>query len=179
MKLAKICSTTNFTHLMVYRGMYCCTLALKIVIILQLAGTKAYEGVYAILTAKALVADVRKLLTQHQTSSVEAYHSVVIHFAPKLLVFSYEGMVCRYMLYIIVCLIYSLWWINVILLSIYIRLILAALHFNENSSRSQAHRRDDGEKRYKIAFPKFKKGGYTVRPIKVDLTFSELFARSP
>ena len=102
MKLAKSCSTTNFTHL--YNGMqrYCSTRALKIVIVLQLAGTKAYEGVYAILTAKALVADVRKLSTQHQTSSVEVYHSVVIHFAPKLLVFSYKGMVCRYMLYVLV-----------------------------------------------------------------------------
>ena len=179
MKLAKSCSTTNFTHL--YNGMqrYCSTRALKIVIVLQLAGTKAYEGVYAILTAKALVADVRKLSTQHQTSSVEVYHSVVIHFAPKLLVFSYEGMVCRYMLYTIVCLNHCLWCINIILLSIYIRLILAALHFNENSSRSQAQRKADGEKRYKIAFPKFKKGGYTVRPIKVDPTFSEFFVCSP
>ena len=98
---------------------YCSTRALKIVIVLQLAGTKAYEGVYAILTAKALVADVRKLSTQHQTSSVEVYHSVVIHFAPKLLVFSYEGMVCRYMLYTILSLNHSLWCINIILLSIH------------------------------------------------------------
>ena len=98
---------------------YCSTRALKIVIVLQLAGTKAYEGVYAILTAKALVADVRKLSTQHQTSNVEVYHSVVIHFAPKLLVFSYEGMVCRYMLYTILCLNHSLWCINIILLSIH------------------------------------------------------------
>ena len=74
---------------------------------------------YAVLTAKALVADVRKLSTQHQTSSVEVYHSVVIHFAPKLLVFSYEGMVCRYMLYTILCLNHSLWCINIILLSIH------------------------------------------------------------
>ena len=37
---------------------------------------------YAVLTTKALVADVRKLSTQHQTSSVEVQHSVVIHFAP-------------------------------------------------------------------------------------------------
>ena len=65
-----------------------------------LAGTKAYEGVYDILTEKALAADIRKLSTKHQTSSVEAYHSMVINFAPKLLVFSYEGMVCRYMLHI-------------------------------------------------------------------------------
>lgn len=123
---------------------------------------------YAILTAKTLVTDVRKLSTRHQNNSVDVYHNVVIHFATKLLVFSYEGMVCRYMLYIIVCLVYSLKCINIILLSIYITLILAALYFNENSSRSQAQRKADGEKRYKIAFPKFKKGGYTVRPVKLN-----------
>ena len=57
--------------------------------------------------------------------------------------------------------------------------MLAALHFNENSSRSQAERKADGEKRYKIAFPKFKKGGYTVRQIKVEPTFSEPLACNP
>ena len=82
-------------------------------------------------------------------------------------------------MYVIVCLIHSLWCINITLLYILdIRLILAALHFNENSSLSQAQRKADGEKRYKIAFHMFKKGGYTVQPIKVDPTFSEFFVRS-
>ena len=81
------------------------TVEVLVYILVLLAGTKAYEGVYDILTAKALVTDIRKLSTQHQTSSVEAYHSVVIHFAPKLLVFSYEGMLCRYMLYIYIIII--------------------------------------------------------------------------
>ena len=39
----------------------------------------------------------------------------------------------------------------------YIRLQLAALHFNEQAGTQQ------GELRYEILFPKFKRGGYTVR----------------
>ena len=33
--------------------------------------------------------------------------------------------------------------------------------------------------RYKIVFPKFKKGGYTLRQVKVDPTFSEFLACNP
>ena len=52
------------------------------------------------------------------------------------------------------------------------RLLLAALHYNENSNRRHAITAD-GDKRYKIVYPKFKQGGYSVRPIQVDTTFSE------
>ena len=45
--------------------------------------------------------------------------------------------------------------------------MLAALYFNENSSRLQVERKADGEKRYKIAFPKFKKDEYTVWQVKL------------
>ena len=45
--------------------------------------------------SKALLADVPKLSPQHKTSGLESYHSVVNHFAPKLLAFSYIGMHCR------------------------------------------------------------------------------------
>ena len=49
------------------------------------------------------------------------------------------------------------------------RLLLAALHYNENSNRRHA----DGDQRYKVVYPKFKQGGYSVRPIQVDPTFSK------
>ena len=61
-------------------------------------GTKASEKLYDIICNTRLLADVRKLSPQQQTSSLESYHSVVNHFAPKLLAFSYIGMHCRYVI---------------------------------------------------------------------------------
>ena len=52
------------------------------------------------------------------------------------------------------------------------RLQLAALHFNENSCRDHALTAD-GQERYDINFPKFKKGGYIVRKVAVEATYSE------
>lgn len=52
------------------------------------------------------------------------------------------------------------------------RLALAALHFNENSSREQAVT-SDGEERYDILFPKYKKGGHIVRKVTVNPTYSK------
>ena len=54
------------------------------------------------------------------------------------------------------------------------RLQLAALHFNENSSRDQAVTKE-GKERYNILFPKFKKGGYIVRKLTADPTYSKCF----
>ena len=48
--------------------------------------------------------------------------------------------------------------------------VLAALHFNENNGRNQAVTKD-GKARYRIVYPKFKKGGYTVRKISVECTY--------
>jgi len=53
-----------------------------------------------------------------------------------------------------------------------IRLQLAALHFNENSSRKHAVTKQ-GEERYDILFPKYKKGGYIVRKVTVEPTYSK------
>ena len=47
---------------------------------------------------------------------------------------------------------------------------MAALHFMENALRGQATT-IDGRKRYDIIFPKFKKGDYSVREVKVDCTY--------
>uniref|UniRef100_A0AAV2KG27 Transposase n=2 Tax=Knipowitschia caucasica TaxID=637954 RepID=A0AAV2KG27_KNICA len=55
------------------------------------------------------VKDVRQLSPSHQTYSLEAFHALILHFAPKHTGFSFLGM--------------------------YSRLLLAALHFNHNSNR--------------------------------------------
>ena len=52
---------------------------------------------------------------------------------------------------------------------------LAALHFNENSNRDQAVTQE-GTSRYKIIFPKYKRGGYVVRKVPTDPTYGEPIA---
>ncbi|XP_074610341.1 uncharacterized protein LOC141864464 [Acropora palmata] len=81
---------------------------------------------------------------QYQTSSLKALHSLDIIFAPKHTAFAF--------------------------LAMYARLLLASLHYNENSDRLQAITKD-GTPRYSIRFPKFKKGEYSVRKEKTSPTY--------
>ena len=48
------------------------------------------------------------------------------------------------------------------------RLQLAALHFNENTKRNRAIRKQ-GTKRCDVVFPKYKKGGHVVKKILVNV----------
>lgn len=50
---------------------------------------------------------------------------------------------------------------------------IAILHFNENANRDQAITME-GEERFDVLFPKYKAGGYVVKKVKVDPTFSKL-----
>ncbi|XP_061566080.1 uncharacterized protein LOC133420407 isoform X1 [Cololabis saira] len=107
------------------------------------AGTPAFYKLEKILTDKRILKDVEKLSPHHQTSALDAFHSVILRFAPKNVVFPFLGMLCR--------------------------LYLAAMHFNENANHPQ--KKADGEPLFKVNFPKSKKGECTAKPVKVDPTF--------
>ncbi|KAK7879222.1 hypothetical protein WMY93_033994, partial [Mugilogobius chulae] len=57
-------------------------------------GSLALYKVEKLLVNKRVLGDVSKLSSDHQTSSLEAFHSVVIRFAPKSVVFPFVGMMC-------------------------------------------------------------------------------------
>ena len=48
------------------------------------------------------------------------------------------------------------------------------MHHNENRHRQQATKKD-GEKQYTIAFPKTKKGGFSVKPRASEPTFGKYY----
>ena len=98
--------------------------------------TKVATKLEQIILNRSLIKDIMKLSGGHQTSVVEAFHSLIIQFAPKSMIFSYSAMKSR--------------------------LELAALHYNENGGCSQA-KRGDGKLQYKIRYPKYKQGGYIVQ----------------
>ena len=50
---------------------------------------------------------------------------------------------------------------------LFFRLLLAAMHHNENSQNVQAVKKD-GNPRYSITFPKQRKGEFTVTKIKTQ-----------
>ena len=55
-----------------------------------------------LITSNAVVADVQKLSPDFQTSSLEAFHSLVIRFAPKHTHFGWLGQMARYV-YVMCC----------------------------------------------------------------------------
>lgn len=59
------------------------------------ADTKPSEKFSSLVRNQNLCTDIKKLSTTYQTSRVEAFHSVIIHYAPKLVAFSYAGMKAR------------------------------------------------------------------------------------
>jgi len=56
---------------------------------------KHVSGSVLLTENKKLLQDVAKLSPLHQTSAIEAFHSLILHFAPKMTAFSYTGMLCR------------------------------------------------------------------------------------
>ncbi|KAI0240741.1 hypothetical protein LSAT2_008479, partial [Lamellibrachia satsuma] len=94
-------------------------------------GSKAEVLLQKILQDTWLLKDVQHLSPMEQTSSVEGFHSTILHFAPKHTAFQYMAMQCRVM--------------------------LAAMHMNESADRKRAYR-EDGEKRLTVYVSKAKKG---------------------
>ncbi|KAK0143923.1 hypothetical protein N1851_017743 [Merluccius polli] len=108
-------------------------------------GSVAAVKLESIITRTFLLKDVRQLSPQHQTFSLEAYHSLILHIAPKHTGFSYLGM--------------------------YSRLLLAAIHYN-NSNRETAQK-SDGTEKYCVRYPRFRKGAFVVRPIKEKASYGK------
>ena len=60
------------------------------------AGKPPFEKLTELLTKISPIKDVRQMSGEHATSSLEAFHSVQNHFAPKRLAFSYHEMTSRW-----------------------------------------------------------------------------------
>ncbi|KAK7912503.1 hypothetical protein WMY93_012714 [Mugilogobius chulae] len=58
-------------------------------------GTMALYKLEKMLLNKRILRDVAKLSSAYQTSSLESFHSVILRFTPKNVVFPYIGMMCR------------------------------------------------------------------------------------
>ena len=67
----------------------------KHVIVLFIVDTKASEKLTPLLLNSYHLKDITHLSSSYQTSSLESFHNIVIHFAPKSIAFSYMGMKSR------------------------------------------------------------------------------------
>ena len=57
--------------------------------------TKASDKLTSLIQNSNHLKDITQLSSAYQTSSLESFHNVVIHFAPKSIAFSYMGMKSR------------------------------------------------------------------------------------
>lgn len=105
---------------------------------------QANVEVVDLLTKTMLINEIGKMSNLGPTSGVEAYYSVVNHFAPKMYKFSYKGMISR--------------------------ILLAAMHYNENAGRVLKVTRQ-GKKCDSIVYRKYRNGGYSQRKVLVNCTY--------
>jgi len=69
-----------------------CRLLIESIFVLA---TPAFYQLENLLTSKRILKDVEKLSPHLQTSGVEAFHSVILLFAPKTNHYPFLGMLCR------------------------------------------------------------------------------------
>ncbi|XP_064463918.1 uncharacterized protein LOC135375129 [Ornithodoros turicata] len=117
-------------------------------------GSENFCKLREMIMAKSLTADLPQVSPREQTYGLEAFHSLLIHFAPKSTAFSYDGMMAR--------------------------IRIAAFHYNFNDERIVL-KNDDGSDRCTLKPSKQAKrrgGGSTegVRLIRLHYRlFTELF----
>ncbi|XP_049272590.1 uncharacterized protein LOC119397635 [Rhipicephalus sanguineus] len=107
-------------------------------------GTPAHQKFAAVVMAPRFLKGIRQLAPSTHTFSLEAFHIVLIGFAPKSVCFSPDGMRTRTQ--------------------------LAILHFNENSNKGQAIT-NEGLSRWKVKNPKARKGTAVACPVKATPTY--------
>lgn len=145
-------------------------------------GSVAYEKLYSALTQNSLVKGIKQASPFAQTSCLEGFHSLLNHFAPKMIGYSYVGMYCRCvitcMLRPVICFTvnsYFTFFMVVFSFCMFFcfRHILAAVHFNFNLQREVKCKENDGSERLRVSYPKFKNGEATVRQVKIKANFGK------
>ena len=63
--------------------------------LLSLIDDFPYEKLVAALGKPGIISGIKQASPISQTSSLEGFHSVVNHFAPKMIGFNFTGMYCR------------------------------------------------------------------------------------
>ena len=65
-------------------------------VFLLIADSPEHDKVKELLTNQSLVSGIQQASPLSQTSCLEGFHSVLNHFAPKMLAFTHSGMICRF-----------------------------------------------------------------------------------
>lgn len=106
-------------------------------------GSVALKKVKKMILNKRILEDVYKLSSNHQSSALESFHNLILHFAPKKINFPFTGMLCR--------------------------LYLAAMHHNENAKREQALSKE--KLLWKLLLPNSTDGQASAKVMKQEATF--------
>ncbi|KAM7295724.1 uncharacterized protein ISCGN_020996 [Ixodes scapularis] len=106
-------------------------------------GTETYKKLESVVLSKHLLRDIPKLSSNEQTFGLEAFHGVLIHFAPKSVSYRYDGLLAR--------------------------TYIAALHYNCNADR-KVRLTEDGEDKHALKFSRARKQ-WTIVPVMEDTKF--------